>query len=288
MLKRLLFFSAAVLVLALPASSSAATESVKIVPGAFSPANVTIAAGDAVQWTNTTNGNHQIVSDTGNFASSTLTPGQSYSFTFKAAGKYEYHDGLHPLLKGTVTVTGPPPEVTLGAGSPVVTYGGSTSVSGKTSSGDSGDSVVITSRPLGASSAQQVATVTTGAGGNFSTTVKPSIETVYTATWKGASSQSVMIQVRPKVTLAKLSSTRLLARVTSSISYAGHFVLLQRRTSFGWVTKARLPLGQSSGRLFKAPHVRGTRIYRVYLTFGQAGNGYLDSWSNAVRVHYRR
>jgi plastocyanin len=286
-MRRLLTLTAALLVLALPASSSAATETVKIIPGAFSPANVTIAAGEAVQWTNTTSGSHQIVSDTGNFASSTLTPGESFAFTFKAAGKYAYHDGLHPLLKGTVTVTGPPPEVTLGAGSPIVTYGGSTSVSGNTN-GESGDSVVITSRPVGASSTQQVATVTTGAGGSFSTSVKPSIETVYTATWKGATSQSVTIQVRPKVTLTRFSSTRLLAKATSSISYAGHFVLLQRRTSFGWVTKARLLLGSNSGRLFKAPHVRGTRTYRVYLTVGQAGNGYIDSWSNAVRVHFRR
>lgn len=287
-MRRLLILTAATLVLALPASSSAATASVKIVPGAFSPASTTIAAGDAVQWTNTTSGNHQIVADNGNFASSTLTPGQSFSFMFKAAGKYEYHDGLHPLLKGTVTVTGPPPEITLGAGSPVITYGGSTSVTGKTSSGDSGESVVINSRPLGASSIQQVATVTTGAGGNFSYAVKPSIETVYTATWKGATSQSVMIQVRPKVTLTRYSSTRLFAKVASSISYAGHSVLLQRRTSVGWITKARLSLGPSSGRVFKAPHVRGTRTYRVYLSTGQAGSGYLDSWSNAVKVRFRR
>jgi plastocyanin len=134
--KRLLVLTAAASVLVFPASSAAATESVKIVPGAFQPASVTIAAGDTVAWTNTTSGSHQVVSDDGNFASSVLGPGGSYSFTFKAAGKYSYHDGLHPLLKGTVTVNGPPPAVTLGAGSPILTYGGSTTLSGKVSSGD--------------------------------------------------------------------------------------------------------------------------------------------------------
>src|SRR3954453_16037318 len=114
-LKRLLTLTAAALVLALPASSSAATTSVKIVPGAFNPASVTIPAGEAVEWTNTTSADRQIVSDDGIFASSTLKSGGSYSFTFKAAGKFAYHDGLHPAIKGTVTVTGPPPEVTLGA-----------------------------------------------------------------------------------------------------------------------------------------------------------------------------
>jgi len=106
--------SAAALVLVMPASSSAANATVKIVPGAFQPANTTVAGGDSVTWSNTTAGDHQIVSDDGNFASATLKPGQAYSFTFKAPGKYTYHDGLHPALKGSVTVTGPPPEVTLG------------------------------------------------------------------------------------------------------------------------------------------------------------------------------
>lgn len=244
--------------------------------------------GDSVTWTNTTSGDHQIVSDDGNFVSSTLKPGQAYSFNFKAAGKYGYHDGLHPALKGSVTVTGPPPEVTLGANSPVLTYGGSTTVSGKVSSGDANEPVLIAGRPAGAAIVQQVATVMTGAGGTFSHAVSPSVQTVYTATWKGATSPSVTIQVRPKVRLSKLSAVRLFAKASSSISYAGHYVFLQRRTGVGWITVKRLNLGPQSGRLFKAPHVRGTRTYRVYLSVDQAGEGYVDSWSNAVRVRYRR
>jgi len=287
-LKRLLTLTAAALVLALPASSSAATTSVKIVPGAFNPASVTIPAGDAVAWTNTTSADRQIVSDDGVFASSTLKSGDSYSFTFKAAGKYAYHDGLHPAIKGTVTVTGPPPEVTLGAGSPLVTFGGRTTISGKVSSGDANEAVVITARPEGAATVQQVATVTTGAGGTFSRVVDPSIETEYTALWKGAKSQPVTVQIRPKVRLTRVGTVRLLARVTSGISYAGHYVYLQRRSSAGWITVKKLNLGPQSGRLVKAPHIRGTRIYRVYLSIDQAGEGYADSWSNSVRVRYRR
>jgi plastocyanin len=287
-MKRLLIPVAAALVLALPASSSAATISVKIVPGAFAPAHITITAGDTVQWTNTTSGNHQIVSDDGLFASGTLHAGQSYSFAFKAAGKFDYHDGLHPLLKGTVTANGPPPEVTLTADSPLITYGNTTSVSGKVSNGNSGEAVLLTSRPSGTTSFQQVAVLTTGAGGNFSYDVKPSIETAYTATWKGATSQPVTIEVRPRLTLTHFTATRLFARATSSISYSGHFVYVQRRTSLGWITVKRLTLGPQSGRLFKAPHIRGARWYRVYLSPDQAGDGYTDTYSNAVRVRYRR
>ena len=64
-MKRLLIMAAA-LVLVLPASSSAAATTVKIVPGApaaFQPASVTVSSGDAVQWTNTTNVDRQIVGD---------------------------------------------------------------------------------------------------------------------------------------------------------------------------------------------------------------------------------
>ena len=290
-MKQLLIVAAAALVLGLPASSSAATTTVKIVPGtpaAFQPASVTVSTGDTVQWTNTTNVDRQIVGDGGTFVSPILKPNQSYSFTFKAADTYAYHDALHPAVKGSVTVKGPPPDVTLGIDTAaIVTYGKSTTISGKTTGGNAGDSVTITAQPFGAST-QSVGTATTGADGSFSFTVKPTILTTYTATWKGTTSQSIAIQVRPRVTLAHLTAKRLLARVQSSVSYAGKRIFIQRRTSAGWITVLRLKLGPNSGRYFTAPHIRGNRWYRAYLSLGQAGEGYIDSTSNSVRVHYRR
>ena len=95
-----------------------------------------------MQWTNSTGALRQIVADEGSFASPILKPGQTYGFTFKTAGKYAYHDGLHPSLKGTLTVKGPPPEVTLDIGAPILVYGHSTTLTGKVSSGDSGESVI--------------------------------------------------------------------------------------------------------------------------------------------------
>jgi hypothetical protein len=93
--------------------------------------------------------------------------------------------------------------------------------------------------------------------------------------------------VRPKLTLTR-NATRLFAKVGAAHSYAGRFIYLQRRSSFGqWVTVEKLNLGPLSGRVFKAPHKKGTFTYRVYITTNQAGTGYLDSWSNAVRVRFR-
>jgi len=284
----MLMLAAATLVLVLPASSSAATITVKIVPGgAFSPAKVTVDSGDVVEWTNNTAVNRQVVADEGGFASPILKPGQSYSFTFKTAGSYAYHDALHPASKGSVAVQGPPPAVTLDIGAPIVTYGNSTTLTGKISTGDSGQTVTITSRPEGASS-QQVATVTTGSDGSFTVTVKPTIQTDYVATWKSTQSQMASVQVRPRVRLTHYTSTRLFAKVSSSVSYQGRVVYLQRLSSVGWITVKRLTLGPNSGRIFAAPHIRGYRTYRVVLTASQAGAGYMNSWSNAARVRYRR
>jgi len=286
-MKKTIMLLTAVLVLALPASGSAAGTTVKIVPGTFTPRHVTIVTGDTITWTNNTNGRHQVVSDDGSFTSPVLTAGQSYSNTFNAAGKFAYHDSLHPALGGTVTVNGPAANLTLSSDSSAVLYGDGTTLSGKISGGTSSQSVVISSRPVGAS-AQQVATVPTGADGSFSYTVKPSVQTTYTATWKGATSRSVTIRVHPRVTLSRYTRTRLYAKVLASVSLANHFALLQRATGYGWVTVSRLDLGPRSGRIFKAPHLRGLRTYRVYLTNGQAGPGYLDGTSNELIVYYRR
>ena len=72
------------------------------------PKNLTVTYGDVVTWTNADKVNHQVVANNGTFASGVLKPGQSYSFTTKTAGKYNYHDALKPLLTGSLTIKGPP------------------------------------------------------------------------------------------------------------------------------------------------------------------------------------
>src|SRR5205814_136742 len=156
---------------------SAATTTVKITDTAFSPKNVTVAFGDTVKWTNDGKVNHQLVANNGTFASAVLKPGDSYSFTFKAAGTFNYHDALHPSISGQVKVNGPPPSVTLGAGSPILVYGQQTTLTGTVSSGAANEPVIITAKPYGAVTVQQVATVMTGAGGGFTYTATPTILT---------------------------------------------------------------------------------------------------------------
>jgi plastocyanin len=287
-MRKLLYPIVAVFVLALPAPGVAATIAIKATATGFTPKTVTINQTDSVQWTNVDKVNHQIVANNGAFASGILKPGQTYSFTFNTAGKYGYHDGLHPSLAGTITVKGPPPSVSIGVSVPIITYGDQTTISGAVSSAKAGEAVLILSQPYG-SSAQQVATLMTGTSGAFTYTTGPTLLTSYSVKWKTATSQTVTVQVRPRVTLAHTTATRLFARVTATPSFAGRSIYLQRRSQFGqWVTVEKLKLGPNSGRYFKAPHRKGRFTYRVYMTTNQAGAGYLDSWSNSVKVRFRR
>jgi plastocyanin len=108
-MRRLLFVLAAALALTLPVNALAATKTVNIYGAIFQPATVTIKTGDAVKWVNKDNANHQIYADHGEFVSAILKPGQSFAFTFKAAGTYTYKDELHPTIRGTIVVKGAPP-----------------------------------------------------------------------------------------------------------------------------------------------------------------------------------
>ena len=279
--------AAAASILALPSSGFAATVNVRITATAFSPKTLTVNVGDTVTWTNLDRANHQIVANNGIFASGALKTGQSYSYTFKGAGKFNFHDALKPSISGTVDVKGPPPSVTLGVASPIVVYGDQTTISGTVSNGKANETVYVNSQPWG-SSVQQVATLTTGTGGAFTYTIAPTAYTTYSVKWGSSVSPTIIVQVRPRVTLTRTGSS-LYGKVAATPSYAGRHIYLQRHSQFGqWVTEGRMKLGPLGGRIFKIPHRIGTSYYRVYITTNQAGLGYLEAWSNAVRVTVTR
>jgi amicyanin len=91
-----------------PPSSSQATSSkeVSIADMAFSPANITVKKGTTITWTNNDSVGHDVIADSGNGPNSQiLQKGQTYSFTYDIAGTFSYHCGVHPSMKGKVTVT---------------------------------------------------------------------------------------------------------------------------------------------------------------------------------------
>ena len=103
-----------------------------------------------------------MVANNGAFASPIIGAGHAWTHMFNTAGTYKYHDALHPSLTGKVVVTGPPPDVTIGAAVPIVTYGESTPISGLVSSKQAGETVTVYAQPYGPVSPVAIATLLTG------------------------------------------------------------------------------------------------------------------------------
>ena len=183
-MRRFVVLVVALAALAVAAPAQSATIDVRITKSGFSPSSVRIDFGDTVKWTNTDSTNHQVVADNGSFASPILKPSQSYSFTFKAAGRFPYHDAIHPALKGVIRVNGPPPSLTFGATNPIVVYGTQTTLNGTVSNTRANETVTIFAQPYGQASPIQLAVVKTTTGGVFSFTTTPAIYTTYWAQWR--------------------------------------------------------------------------------------------------------
>jgi plastocyanin len=89
----------------------AAPSVVEIKNIAFNPANITISKGTTVIWMQNESSNvvHTVTSDAGIFDSGTLSPGQTFNWTFNETGTFKYHCLIHPtIMLGTVIVTEAP------------------------------------------------------------------------------------------------------------------------------------------------------------------------------------
>jgi plastocyanin len=88
---------------ALPARA-ATTHAVAITNFKFDPADLSIAAGDTVTFTNTDGAPHTATDDAGGFDTGTLKKGASADLTFAAAGEFNYHCNFHRNMKGVIRV----------------------------------------------------------------------------------------------------------------------------------------------------------------------------------------
>ncbi len=77
---------------------------IKIEGFAFNLNSMTIGVGTTVKWMNKDSVAHTVTSDSGKFESGLLNNGQTWEYTFKEAGTYEYHCTPHPSMKGTIIV----------------------------------------------------------------------------------------------------------------------------------------------------------------------------------------
>jgi len=289
-MRRLVFGTLAAVAagLVLTAAGAASTSTIQIRSSGFSPSSLTVDHGDRVTFKNVDKVDHQVVADSGAFASPILHPNQTWTTAaLTTAGTFRYRDALHPRLTGKLVVKGPPPAVSLALSVPIVYFGEQTALSGTISSGAADQSVEIDQQPWGQASATQLAIVKTGTNGTYAYSVTPSLYTTYVARWGNVASGNVVVQVAPKMRLVPGGRGYMKVYISSPVSLWHRHVYLQRLSPFGqWVNIAALALGQQSGRLFEPVKYlpKGVSHIRVFLSVNQAGNGLLASHSGTQTI----
>lgn len=287
---------AAVLVLALAAlpSATAADRAVTIAGTGFTPADVTIAVGDSVTWRNTDARAHQVTFDKAP-CNLTIASGESRSCTFRAGGKFNYRDPTQPggRFRGSVTVTGPKTSVTLAPSRKVSPFLAPVTLRGVISSQATGESVAVSSQECGKTAFTQLGTATTTTGGNWTFTVKPGLNTVYRARWRGTDSPTATVQVSPRVRLTRVGS-RFTVRVSATHGFLGKLVFFQRYRPAvrRWATLRRVKLATVkppvagavvTSASFRSRVRKGWRL-RVMLPQAQTGTCYVSAASNTLRI----
>jgi plastocyanin len=70
----------------------------------FGMISLEVPPGTTVTWTNRDDVPHTVVSTTKVFKSAALDTGDTFSYTFKEAGTFEYYCSMHPRMTGTIVV----------------------------------------------------------------------------------------------------------------------------------------------------------------------------------------
>ena len=73
---------------------------------AFAPATLTVKVGSTVTWTNKDEEPHTVAASDGSFHSPGMGTGATFTHTFGTAGTFDYVCSIHPMMHGTVVVTG--------------------------------------------------------------------------------------------------------------------------------------------------------------------------------------
>ncbi|HEX7051172.1 MAG TPA: cupredoxin family copper-binding protein [Longimicrobiales bacterium] len=89
------------------AAAGADTTTATIKNLAFAPAEIQVAPGTTVVWTNNDPLAHTVTADDGTFDSGNIEPGASWSHTFTEPGRYAYHCTPHPFMTAVVVVREP-------------------------------------------------------------------------------------------------------------------------------------------------------------------------------------
>ena len=84
--------------------AAAKAVTIKIDNFAFTPPDLTVAAGTTVTWKNEDGEVHRVQDDHNGFSSAALDTDDSFSHTFATPGVYHYICSIHPYMVGEIVV----------------------------------------------------------------------------------------------------------------------------------------------------------------------------------------
>ena len=111
--------------------------------------------------------------------------------------------------------------------------------------------MTLWSRPRGAKAFSAVKSVATDSSGSWLLAVRPRIATSYRAVSRSATSPTLLVRVRPRVTLARVHG-RLVVHVAPAAAFRGRTVTLQTRRNGRWASIARRPLARTGAAAFRS------------------------------------
>jgi hypothetical protein len=181
------------------------------------------------------------------------------------------------------------PAVSLEVSSFQVRYGDTVQLSGHVSNLQPGVVVGIFARPFTESGFARIATVATGNKGQWALEVKPEIATTYQARTTADESQTLLVGVRPAITLTQLDSGQVRVAVAADRSFARKAVKLQKQEPGGaWTTLAQIHLNAKSRAWVPMSIIPLQQtVLRATMSVNQAGQGYLGGFSKPMTVPAR-
>jgi hypothetical protein len=177
--------------------------------------------------------------------------------------------------------------VTLNTSASTLIYGTSVTLSGAVSSGAAGDRVTLSGERFDQAAYSGIVTVSTGNGGTWSYSVRPTVRTTYEASVTNGTSSPLVVSVAPAVSLNVVSGGRLSTRVIGEISFANHILQLQRLSAGLWVTWKHVRLGANGQVTFSTSLPKGRTEIRMAIGpfvvgIDQAAPGYIAGYSRAI------
>jgi hypothetical protein len=199
-------------------------------------------------------------------------------------------------LATAVVGTTPPKSLSLHAGRSTVVYGGAVNLFGSVANGQPGESVTITEQRVPAFSGvnvQTAATVQTTSDDTFNVVVHPIVHALYRASSAQTASNTISINVRPRLILSRVGSHRFALQALAARSFVGRSGVVQRFSvrAHRWISLRRVFFTRAfqnvsptitSRAVFRA-RLGGARI-RVFVASSQLTPGYVSGVSNVARA----